>query len=126
VTIVAGRGVGSGGLWLRHPLPRLRRVLPRLRGGEFGCHPLPRLRRVLPRLRGESLVVTPSPGFAGYSPDLAGESLARSGRTQKPPSAKPIARTPRARLSRPRGFSQPLDHASSPHCHALNAATNRR
>ncbi|HKA11408.1 MAG TPA: hypothetical protein VKI99_13175 [Candidatus Dormibacteraeota bacterium] len=45
-------------LWLRGylerssstggPLPRLRRVLPRLRGGES----IPRLRRVLPRLRG--------------------------------------------------------------------------
>src|SRR5262249_32458000 len=34
----------------RAPLPRLRRVLPRLRG-----HPLPRLRRVLPRLRGHPL-----------------------------------------------------------------------
>src|SRR5262249_29354468 len=34
------------------PLPRLRRVLPRLRGGERRLGPLPRLRRVLPRLRG--------------------------------------------------------------------------
>src|SRR5215467_13342532 len=35
--------------------------------------PLPRLRRVLPRLRGPTLRGTPSPGFAGYSPDSAGE-----------------------------------------------------
>src|SRR5262245_41709051 len=37
-------------------------------GTHLDAGPLPRLRRVLPRLRG-----TPSPGCAGYSPDSAGE-----------------------------------------------------
>ena len=36
-----------------------------------GENPLPRLRRVLPRLCGGE---PPSPGFAGYSPDYAGEN----------------------------------------------------
>src|SRR5215813_3488750 len=61
-------------------LPRLRRVLPRLRGGEsaspgfagyspdFAGPPSPGFAGYSPDFAGP-----PSPGFAGYSPDFAGE-----------------------------------------------------
>src|SRR5215472_7216376 len=47
------------------PLPRLRRVLPQLRGA-----PLPRLRRVLPQLRG-----APLPRLRRVLPQLRGGEL---------------------------------------------------
>src|SRR5215472_5899515 len=54
----------------------------------FCAAPLPRLLRVLPRLRG-----TPSPGFAGYSPDFAGPPPPASPGTP-PTSRGRVCRTP--------------------------------
>src|SRR5262249_58986301 len=75
----AGESLG----WIRHgPLPRRRRVLPRLRGGESGLDqawpPPPAAPGTPPTSRGRVWAgsgMSPSPGGAGYSPDFAGESL---------------------------------------------------